>query len=178
ASQPDDAKLIDDLFVRVLSRPPTEVETKAALAEWNALTAEHSALLAEADAKEKEQAPIIAKLEADRAKAIDDSKNELSRYEAEIAPKLAEAEKKRQADIAAADAAVKAYEAQKLAAAQANFEATVPANRTYTGWHLLDFAEARASGGIELKKQADGSWKAEGARPSTTDYVLKADSKL
>lgn len=178
ASQLDDAKLIDDVFLRVLSRQPSEIEVKATLSEWNTLTAEHSALLAEWDAKEKEQAPVIAKMEADRVIAIEDAKKELARYETEIAPKVAEAEKKRQADIAAADASVKTYETQKLAAAQANFEATVPANRTYAGWHLLDFAEARATNGVEIKKQPDGSWKAEGARPGTSDYVLKADTKL
>ncbi len=177
-SQADDTKLIDDIFARVLSRAPTETEVKATLSEWNLISAEHEKLLAEWDAKEKEQAPIIARMEAERLAGIEAAKTELARFEAEIAPKIAEAEKKRQADSAAAEAAIKAYETQKLAAAQASFEATVPAARTYAGWHLLDFAEARATGGIVLNKQPDGSWKADGARPSTTEYVLKADTKL
>jgi hypothetical protein len=178
ASQPDDPKLIDDIFSRVLSRPPKESEVKATLEEWGILNSDHSALVAQLDAKETEQAPLIAKAEADRLSAIEESKKELARYEAEIAPKVAEAEQKRKADIAAAEAAVKAYESQKLTAAQANFEATVPASRTYAGWHLLDFAEARATNGPQLEKQPDGSWKAIGPVPAATDYVLKADTKM
>ncbi len=111
-------------------------------------------------------------------KATADTKAELARYEAEIAPKLAEAEKKRVADIAASEAAVKDYEAKNLAAAQTTFESTAPIARTFTGWTPLDIVEARATGEITLTKQPDGSFLAGGARPSTTDYVVKADTKL
>jgi hypothetical protein len=41
----------------------------------------------------------------------------------------------------------------------------------------LELAEARATGGVELTKLADGSYKATGSR-SPTDYILKADTKL
>ena len=177
-NQPDDAKLVEEIFLRVLNRAPAEAEVKKTLAVWSTIEAENRALLAELDAKEKEQAPVIAKAEAERLTNIETAKKELARYEAEVAPKLAEAEKKRLADLAAAEKAVTDYEAQKLAAAQANFEATAPAARTYTGWTPLEFAEVRASNGITLTKQPDGSWKAGGARPSTTEYVLKSDTKL
>jgi hypothetical protein len=178
ASQNDDAKLIDEIFLRTLNRPATEGEIAKTLAAWQAIAQEHAQLSTALEAKEKEQAPLIAQAEAERLAAIQAANAELARYESEIAPRQAEAEKKRLADLAAAEAAVKDYETKKLAAAQANFEATVPAARTYTGWHLLDFAEARATNGITLSKQPDGSWKASGARPSTTDYVVKADTKL
>ncbi len=45
-------------------------------------------------AKEAEQAPIIAKMEKERVAAIAAAKTELARYEEEIAPKVAAAEKK------------------------------------------------------------------------------------
>jgi hypothetical protein len=178
AAQPDDAKVVDEVFTRVLNRPATPVEIERTLKSWAAIDSEHAALTAMLDIKEKQQAPLIAKAEADRLAAINAAKAELARYEAEIAPKAAEAERKRIADAAAAEAAVKDYEQKNLAAAQAAFEATVPAARTYTGWVPLDFAEARATGGIVLEKQPDGSLKAGGARPGKTDYTLKCDTKI
>jgi hypothetical protein len=177
--EPDDRKLVDDLFLRALSRHATEPELARTIEAWGTIGAEHAKLAVDLEVKEQEQAPIIAKLEAERVAAIEGAKQELARFETEIAAKVAEAEKKRLADVAASEKAVKDYETAELAKAQANFEATIPAARTYTGWNPIDtFVELRASGGITLEKQPDGSVKAGGARPSTTDYVIKADSKV
>ncbi|MDR3404707.1 MAG: DUF1549 and DUF1553 domain-containing protein [Chthoniobacter sp.] len=178
STQTDDAKLVDEVFARVLNRPATEEEIKKTLAAWSTITPENTSLIAEWQAKEKEQAPIIAKMEADRVAAIDAAKQELARYETEIAPKVAAAEKKRQADIAAADAAVKDYEKTKLAAAQAKFEETVPISRTYTGWQLLDPTDLKANNNITLTKQADGSIKAGPQTSQNADYVVTVDTKL
>jgi hypothetical protein len=176
--QPDDAKLVDELFMRVLNRAPKAPEVKHTLESWGVIDREHQQLTAAWDAKEKEQAPIIAAMEAERLAAIDASKKELTRYEAEIAPKVAEAEKKRQADVAAAQNTVKDYEAKKLAAAQTKFEETVPVARTYTAWQPLDFMDIRGNNEVKLAKQADGSIKASGGRPTSTDYTLTAETKL
>lgn len=178
AAEPDDTKLVDEIFTRVLNRPATTPEVKQTLQSWSQLDAEHAGLSAVWEAEEKEQAPLIAKAEANRLGAIDAAKSELTRFEAEIAPRLAEADKKRLTDVAAAEQAAKDYSEKTLPAAQANFESTVPAARTYTGWTPLDFAEIRATNGIELTKQPDGSVKATGARPKTADYVVKADTKV
>ena len=178
AEQPDDRKLVDALFVRVLSRPATDAEITKTVPIFTESDADHSKLLASLDLKEKEQAPFTAKAEADRAAAIDAAKIELARYEAELAPKLVEAEKARQTAIAAADAAVKEYETKSLVPSTAAFEATAPISRTYTGWQALDFVETRATGGIVLTTLPDGSIRANGERPSQTDYTIKADTKL
>jgi hypothetical protein len=170
---------VDEIFTRVLNRPATEGETKKTLTSWASIDAEHTVLLAERDAKEKEQAPLIAKAEADRLITIDTTKKELARFEAQIAPKVAAAEKKRVADVAASEAAVKDYEKTKLAAALTKFEATVPAARTYTGWQLLDPAALTASAGTTLTKQADGSIKAGPQKtPAAIDYTVTADTKI
>lgn len=178
AAHSDDASLADELFVRVLNRPASAAEVKFTLDAWSRIDAEHAALTAEWDAKEKEQAPLIAKAEAERLASIEKAKGELVRYEAEIGPQVAEAEKKRLADLAAAEKEAKDYEEKSLAAAQANFEATVPAARTHTGWVPLDVIEARATNGVQLAKQTDGSIKASGARPKNTDYTIKTDTKV
>ncbi len=178
STQSDDSKLADEIFMRILNRPATETEIKKTLTAWGTIGAEHTTLLAEWQAKEKEQAPIIAKMEADRLTAIDVAKKELARYETEIAPKVAAAEKKHQADIAAAAAAVKDYEKTKLTAAQAKFEETVPVASTYTGWQLLDPTDLRSTNNITLTKQADGSIKAGPQTAQTADYTVTADTKI
>ena len=176
--QPDDSKLVNEIFQRVLTRSASDEEIKKVLTSWRTIAPENATLLAEWEAKEKEQAPIIAKDEADRLVAIDAAKKELARYEAEIAPRLAEAEKKRVANLDASQAAIKDYETKTLASAEQNFEETVPATRTYTGWTPLDLINPQATGGVKLVKLPDGSVKAEGAAPRKTDYVLLADTKL
>jgi hypothetical protein len=178
SAQTDDRKLVDDLFVRVLNRPATDAEIEKALPVFNDAEKDHGTLTAALAAKEKEQAPAIATAEAARLAAIESAKNDLARYEAELAPKLAEAEKNRQTAIAAAAAAVKEYETKNLAAATAAFAETAPISRTYTGWQALELIESRATGGIVLTKLPDGSIRASGERPSQTDYVVKADTKL
>jgi hypothetical protein len=176
--QPDDAKLVDELFARVLNRPATETEIQKTLASWATLESENTRLVADWEAKEKEQAPIISKMEAERVAGIETAKTELARYEAEIAPKVAETEKKRLADVAASDAAVKAYEKDKLKLAQTKFEDTVPAARTYTGWQLLDPADLKATNLATLAKQPDGSIKAGPQRPPSVDYTITADTMV
>jgi len=178
ASEPDDARLADEIFTRVLSRPATETEIKKTLEAWGQIDPEHSTLIAEWQAKEKEQVPIIEKMEADRVAAIDAAKKELARYEVEIQPKIEAAEKKHQADIVASEAAVKNYEETKLAPAQAKFEETLPADRLATGWQLLDPEDVRSTNNITLTKQADGSIKAGAQDAQTADYTVTVDTKL
>ena len=178
ASQSDDRKLAGEIFLRVLNRPATNDEVDKALNIWSQIDTEHTALLATLEVKEKEQAPAIAKAEQARLASIETAKKELSRYEAEIAPKVAEAVKKQKADAAAAQTAIKEYEGKPHTVAQERFEQSAPIFRTYTSWQPLDIVEARASGGIELTKQPDGSFKATGPKPKSTDYIVKADTKL
>ncbi len=178
AAQPDDHLLVDEIMHRVLNRPATEQEINKVLTNWSVIDPENAQLLADLDAKEKEQAPLIAKAEADRLTAIDEAKKELARYETEIAPRVAEAEKKRVADLANAETAVKEYSEKKLPGAQTNFEATVPVARTYTSWLPLDLADLKATNGVILTKQADNSIKASGPRPPNCDYTLEADTKV
>jgi hypothetical protein len=176
--QPDDAKLVNEIFQRVLTRSATDAEIKRTTASWGTIAPENATLLAQWEAKEKEQAPIIAKAEADRLDAIDAAKKELARYEAEIAPRLADAEKKRTASLAASVTAVKDYETKTLPSAEQTFEETVPASRTYTEWTPLDLVNPKATGGVKLVKLPDGSIQAEGPAPKKTDYVVTGDTKL
>ncbi len=177
AEQTDDRKLIDELFLRVLNRSATSSEVEATLSTWQTIDGDHAALQAKLAAKEKEQAPLIAQAESDRLAAIEAAKAELARYETEAAPKIAEAEARHTAEIDAAKKAISDYEANRLAVAQQQFENTVPVARTYTGWVPLEMAEFRASGGVTLTRQDDGSLAA-GGPANPTDYIVEADTKI
>jgi hypothetical protein len=178
AEQPDDAKLVNEIFQRVLTRSASQAEIKKVISSWGSIAPENATLLAQWEAKEKEQAPLIAKAEAERVEAINAAKKELADYEAKIAPRLADAEKKRVASLAASETAVKDYETKTLPSAEQTFEETVPAARTYTEWTPLDLVNPKATGGVKLVKLPDGSIQAEGDAPKKTDYVVLADTKL
>src|SRR5262249_13741785 len=111
ASETDDAKLVGELFLRVLNRPATEAEIQACVKVFREPEADHAKLVAALKAREAEVVPIRAKQETDREAAIVKARDDLAAYEKQIAPKVAEAEKQRAERIAKAEAAVKAYEA-------------------------------------------------------------------
>ncbi|MGD9854787.1 MAG: DUF1549 domain-containing protein, partial [Planctomycetaceae bacterium] len=116
SEQPDDAKLIDELFVRILNRPaqPGEIEAAEQLREQ--LDAEHAELVAELNAYREQLAPIIAEREALRAAAIEAAGAELERFRQEIAPREAQLDKEQQERAAGLEQELGTYDAEQLAA--------------------------------------------------------------
>ncbi len=178
AAQPDDAKLVDELFMRVINRPAKDSEIQKTIAAWTALDKDHAGMIAALDAKEKEQLAANSKAEAARLAAIDAAKKELARYEAEIESKLTDDERNKKAERAAAAAAIADYEKTKYAAALARFIETTTPQANPTGWHPLNAADFRATGDNILERQPDGSFRVTGNRANATDYVVKFDTKL
>ena len=169
---PTTRKLVDEIFTRVLNRPATDGEIARTLRivgrhrrRARRRSSPHS------DAKEKEQAPIIAKVEADRVAAIDAAKKELARYEAEIAPKVAEAEKKRVADVAVPRRRGEGLREEEARGGAGEVRGDGP-GRAHL--HRLAAARSRRSQGDRRRrrstKQPDGSIKASG--PAAKQYGL------
>src|SRR5262249_30961390 len=109
--EPDDAKIVHELFLRVLNRPPTEAEVKASLEAVGRLDADHQKLVKELAEREEWWKPVLAKIEREREQAVGQAKTELAGYEIELAPKVEALEKERQAKIAKLSEELKAYEA-------------------------------------------------------------------
>ena len=99
--EPDDSKLVDELFFRILNRPATPDEIKECIPMLKAPAEDHAKLLAVLKAREAEVAPLRVKQELEREAAIERAKAELAAHEKAIAPKVAEAEKQRAERIAA-----------------------------------------------------------------------------
>ncbi len=109
-TEKDDAKLVDEMFMRILNRPAKPQELKAALkmlpgvAEDNAKLAE---ILKDREAWWTGEKPVLEKR---REESMARTQAELAAYEKEIAPQV-EAEKKAQQEkIAKAEADLKAFD--------------------------------------------------------------------
>jgi Protein of unknown function (DUF1549)/Protein of unknown function (DUF1553) len=167
----DDAELVRGIFMRVLNRPPSGEETRAAAAVVAEMEPEHAKLEAEHKAVEEKMKPVVEQRENDRLAAIAANKAELEKYETELAPRMAEAEKQRQEKIAAAQKAVADAEAA-LAAKLPAWEAQQAKGQT--GWTILDPASAVSTQKKnKLEKQPDLSVFVTGP-DGKQDYTITA----
>ncbi|GEP44668.1 DUF1549 domain-containing protein [Brevifollis gellanilyticus] len=173
----DDAKLVEEIFVRILNRQPTGKEINAALASMASMDGENKVLAAEWQAKEAEQKPVIDKAEAERVALIDATKKELEAYRVKIAPDVKKKEDARLAAIKAAEGKVKAA-----------FD-TAPMNQPKwenyldlsTEWHPLDVKVQRAGGVEKLEVLPDGSVLAKAmpeGRQTAGNYQLLGKTDL
>jgi WD40 repeat protein len=108
----DDARLVDEIFLRILNRPARPAEVEAFRQTLATAAEDHAKLTAALGKREEEWKVLQPKLEKERAEAIAKAKADLEAYEKEIAPRVAEEEKKRQALIAQRGQELKDYETQ------------------------------------------------------------------
>ncbi len=169
----DDRKLVDELFLRVFNRAPTEKELKAALATMGRLDGDHKGLTDALETKEREQVPIMAAKERQREANIADARKALADYEKEIEPRVKEEESKRLEKLVAAETALNESEAQLPARLEA-WEAKLTETNFLATWTRLEPKELTATGGPKLEKLPDGSILASGptGKDNQTDYTL------
>jgi len=175
-SQPDDRKMIEEIFLRVLCRMPKEGEIKAVLVSMSKIEGDHKGMVADLAKKEAEMVPIRAEKERKRLVAINEAKAGITAYTPEYNKKKATAAEEQKKRIAAAQKAVKDYAPKQLAALK-KWESELPVNRLWTAWTPLTPKAVKATGGITLKIQPDGSVLASGPLKSS-DYTFTVDSKL
>ncbi|MBL9114809.1 MAG: DUF1549 domain-containing protein [Verrucomicrobiaceae bacterium] len=149
----DDRNLVDEIFVRILNRPATPKEIDVAIQSMTGMDAENKMLMAEWQAREAEQKPVIAKQEADRLTAISVRKAELEDYMKQQAPAVAKATAAREAAIKKAKETVSNV-ITASAPAQKAWEDSVDLS---TEWIPLDVTVGRYTGVEKLEKLVDGS---------------------
>jgi len=172
-AEPDDAKLVDEIFMRILNRPSRPEEVKMALESLRTITDDHARLTAMRDRREEEWKILEPKLQKDRLDAIEKAKGELAAYEKEIAPRVAEQEAKRKEEIAKKEADVKEYEA-KLPEHVAEYEKK---QKSAAEWFPLLPTKLEATNGATLSAQPDLSIVASG-KNGKGNYVLTAHTGL
>ena len=106
----DDAKLIDELFLRILNRPATPEEIATCRSDIQSVDDDHRKLAEKLGKREVEFALKRPQLERDRLAAIASAQAALAAYEKELAPRLAQQEKDRAAATAKLEAELKTYE--------------------------------------------------------------------
>lgn len=172
AAEPNDARIIDEMFMRVLNRPASKTEIFACMDLLSSLPAEHQKLNAELKARELHLKPIIAANEKKRADKINKAKTDLAAYEKQIAPRVAAETKTWQANIDAKQAELKKYEAEqpkRLTARESSQAETV--------WTPLDPETLTAGKGTKLVEQLDRSIVAEGDN-KVGSYFITAQTDL
>jgi WD40 repeat protein/mono/diheme cytochrome c family protein len=140
AREPDDAKLVEELFLRILNRPATPKEVETSVADLRAIEEDNTKLTAALAKREADYVAIRARQEKEREDAVAEAKKELAEYEKELAPKVAELEKQ------------KAEKTARLEAEQKDYEATLPAK-------LADWEKKQASSEVEWLPLAPKSLK-------------------
>src|SRR5439155_3473114 len=118
-SEPDDRKLINEVFLRILNRPANDPEIDKATGLIGALDKDHATLTNELGPLEVKMAPVIVDLQRQREEAIAKAKAELGTYDENTKFLRAELEKRREEQIVVARRELKDYE--KLLPAQAAY---------------------------------------------------------
>ncbi len=173
AREKDDAKLIDEIFMRILNRPARPQEVKAVLDQVKSIQGDHDVLSGQLSRREEEWKVLEPKLQKDREEAIAKGKAEVEDRKVEIAPRIAEEERKRQENIAAKEKDVKDYEA-KLPEALAAWEKKY---RKDVDWTPLVATKLDASNGATLVSQPDLSVIATG-KNGKGNYTFTAVTHL
>jgi WD40 repeat protein/mono/diheme cytochrome c family protein len=150
AAEKDDAKLVDELFLRVLNRHASAKEVALAKQTIAEIGADHVAMEKKLAEKEAWWKPIFAKLETERTAAIAKAKTDLTAYEKASAPAVAAAEKARTAAIDTAAANLATAE-RRRAYEQAAWEAKLAVKPDTVKWQPLKITEAKYRNASSLK---------------------------
>lgn len=153
ATQPDDAALVDEVFIRFLNRPSRADEVAAVRTMMDEIAVDHESLMAEVSAAEAKWAIERAAREEKRSNAISLARGRLAEAEATYEPKRQELLKQRADRIAAMMAALEKHLADPEAPLRRFEEAAMKAA---TWWVAMPKAvESRAK--AETRVLEDGS---------------------
>jgi WD40 repeat protein/mono/diheme cytochrome c family protein len=156
SAQGDDTKLINELFLRILNRPATPAEVETCRKDMLALDEDHRRMAEELGRRETEFAVKRPELQRRHQAAILAAQAALAAYEKELAPRLAEQERKKAEATAKLEADLKTYETTTLVKKVADWEkekAAAVVNR----WVVLEPKTTGATNRSVLTKEPDGS---------------------
>jgi WD40 repeat protein/mono/diheme cytochrome c family protein len=173
AREPDDRKLTNEIFLRMLSRPASDTEIQAVLDAMTRIDGDHQKLAAALAERETFWTKRKPELEKDREQAIAKTTAETAAYEKQIEPAVKEQERQRAERIARVEADVKKYEEslpQQLAEWEKKQSQTVE-------WLPLEPTRLAATSGAKLTRLADRSIRAEGNAGKGT-YTMTVQTSL
>ena len=160
-TQVDDAKLIDELFLRILNRSATPGEIETCRKDIQTVEDDHRRMAEDLGKHEVEFAMKRPLLERQRQSAIAAAQTAIAAYEKGSAPKLAEALKKQSETTAKLEADLKTYESTVFSQRMANWEKEKSVS-ILNRWLVLKPNMLTTTNGSILTKQPDGSIVASG----------------
>ncbi len=160
---PDNKKLIEEIYYRVLSRSPKPAETEAALGLIAEIESDHKVLTARLSKSEADWVPLKSDREISRFQKINKAESVLAAYMPEANAKKAKAAADQKARIAAAAKAIADYNAA-LPAKVTEWEKGLKLEQFWTRWHPLipTTAVADAKSSLKLAIEKDNSIIATG----------------
>jgi hypothetical protein len=170
-NETDDTRLVNELFLRVLSREATPAELEATQKLMKSVDTDHQSVQAAWQAKEKEQAPVIAKMEKDRVDAMAAAKGALEVYEAETKALREEREVVRKERETRAKKALDAWKNAAPARVEGWIATAQPASAAVQWTPLLPKTATASNPAVKLGIAKDGSVAATGPAVRA-DYTL------
>jgi hypothetical protein len=169
----DNGKLVNDLFLRFLSRPGTPDEVNAATLMFQQLEDDHAKLVAEVEAYSKELAPKVAEREIERQGRVAALQAEIEARREIVKLTRPHAEKDQAERVAKAQAEIAERE-KTLAEKLPEWEAS---QGDKTRWAPLVAAEVSATYPAKFTQQADNSIFVDGEKAKGT-YRIAAPIPL
>ncbi|MEM7601599.1 MAG: DUF1549 and DUF1553 domain-containing protein, partial [Verrucomicrobiota bacterium] len=171
-SEPDDRKLIREVYYRVLARSPSEVEITAALDIMAEISSDHASLLSRASNAEADWVMKRSELEIKRLQGIAKAEAAVNHYRPDYTKKKNESEAAQKKRIIAAEKAVKARQAE-LPKLVETFASGIKAGQLWTKWSVLEVEKVTASNKSEVEILPDGSLRYEGPfKKGNLDYLV------
>ena len=172
-SQPDDRKLVEEVYLRILGRLPDSKEVDQIVATFSQIDQDHGKLteaLAQREAWWKREKP---KREKKRLAELAEARADLDRYRKRIAPQRAKAAAERKKQIAQAKEQVRKREAAVTSSAQQWLTEQVAS----TEWHPVRPVQIRGPKGTTFESLPDRSIRAAGDAKQGT-YTLTIRTRL
>ncbi|MFT5467469.1 MAG: WD40 repeat protein/mono/diheme cytochrome c family protein [Verrucomicrobiales bacterium] len=176
AAQPDDAKVVEELYLRTLSRSAKPEEIQTALGARDEIRADHEKLLKIVAEREAWWVPVKAEREEARVKRIGAAAGEIQAYVPEYTKKKNEAEAAQKARITAADKGLKDYQAG-LPKIVADGTAGIQVSDLWTQWTgLVPKTVVSSNAAIKLEAQEGGALLVTSPHvKANVDYTLTFD---
>ncbi len=169
--EPDDEKLIREIYYRVLNRAPSKAEIEAAIDSMNQIDDDHNLLVQELAAKEAAWVPVRAKRQVARVEAINKAQADLAAYMPEHDKKKREAEAEQQQRIKASENSLAEYE-KEIPAKTTEWEKSITLQDTYTTWKVLQPESVTLSDKSEAEILPDGSVRAKKLNLRNLDFLV------
>ena len=174
ATEPNDARLVDELLMRIMNRPASATEVAAFIDILNGIEGDHQSLVESLEKREAWWTEHKPQQEQDRLTAIAQAKADLEAYQLKIAPRMEEEKQQQTERVAELQAEYDKY-LEGTEQRVAEWEAKQPT--ASVEWHLLEAKKLEASGKIKLSKQVDRSIRAIGDEKKST-YTIHVETSL